>query len=50
MRCDNSEDREATPRNTVSLSSTNTSEWVKMSSHHNINTHSNSRHDNHHWC
>jgi hypothetical protein len=26
MRCDNSEDREATPRNTVSLSSTNTSE------------------------
>jgi hypothetical protein len=33
MRCDNSEDREATPRNTVPLSSTNISEWVKMSVH-----------------
>ncbi len=33
MRCDNSEDREATPRNTASLSSTNTSERVKMGVH-----------------
>jgi len=33
MRCDNSEDREATPRNTVSLSLTNTSEWVKTGVH-----------------
>jgi len=33
IRCDNSEDREATPRNTVPLSSTNTSEWVKTGVH-----------------
>jgi len=33
VRCDNSEDREATPRNTVPLSSTNTSEQAKMSVH-----------------
>ncbi len=33
MRCDNSEDKEATPRNTVPLSSTNISEWAKMSVH-----------------
>ncbi len=33
MRCDNSEDREATSRNTVPLSSTNTSEWVKTGVH-----------------
>jgi len=33
MRCNNFEDREATPRNTVPLSSTNTSEQAKMSVH-----------------
>jgi len=33
MRCNDFKDREATSRNTVSLSSTNTSEWVKMSVH-----------------
>ncbi len=33
MRCDDSEDKEATPRNTVPLSSTNTLEWVKMGIH-----------------
>jgi len=33
IKCDNSEDREATSRNTVPLSLTNTSERVKMSVH-----------------
>ncbi len=33
MRCDDSEDKEATPKNTVPLSSTNILEWAKMSVH-----------------
>ncbi len=33
MRCDNFKDKEATPRNTVPLSSTNTLEQAKMSVH-----------------
>ncbi len=33
VRCDDFKDKEATPRNTVPLSSTNTSKWVKMSVH-----------------
>jgi len=33
VRCNDFKDKEATSRNTVSLSSTNTSEWAKMSVH-----------------